>query len=683
MTVSVRWGNLGTATTDITSKVRQASAPGASVQAPVWSLTEGAEKGTMSTSGFMVEDPTAAQTIVGLKECHFEDSACVDPTIFAGFFDVRAVSRAVALLTGGARAWDAQVTDLNVLLGDHIIDSGKRPAETDIQRIDWLLASGYLPIGDAGFIDRTGPTNLPAADYTGRFPSDVLAECSNLSGRNYFVRWEQVCTFADCTSPWAAAMASSYVAPFFNGVSWVASSLDVLGGKWTVSGTPTYVAAGSPYTSTHALSTSGDVNFGSQQVNANNGTNFGFGTSGNYVTGTGMGADGRWVWDLNAAGLPRIATIGIVEWTRGVLGYPAAGNWYIEYSDDGTNWTVLFDQTAITAAVVQGSTSILSVPVCAGQHRYWSLHMIASVPGTNNAWASWALGLLLWSGSNSGPGPALGYHALNWAGDTSTLAISNVLADIDNVTTFGPSPGDKLTRDPARVFSGVWFEYNGGHVYVTNGTTLANFRHRDVRASDLNCTTAAAATDLANAYLARITSEEDRITINIDRVPAASVNKARPGQRIPVKFSHQPGYSAGAYLVILRRTVSPQRNGLYRLMLECAQPVFTGFNASVFLAPSLWHSPGAVVATSNNPTTALVGQWIDPTVIGTGDGVTTLFTLGSAYQTGSVRVWVDGQAVPQASITETSATQITLDFAPAGVRGSTSAQSVVASWQKA
>ena len=212
MTVTIRHGPLGAATTPITGQVRQPSSPGNPVGVSAWSLVEGAEKAATALSGLNVEDPSATSTLIGLQEVHVEDSLCTEPTVFAGFWDTRDVQRTETLRTGTQRQWDAQTTDLNALLGDHIIGSGKRPAETDITRIYWLLASGYCPIGTAGYIDTSSPVTLPAADYTGRTAADVLAEASNLSNLNYFVRWEQLASFSDSYSPWLSGL-SSYVAP--------------------------------------------------------------------------------------------------------------------------------------------------------------------------------------------------------------------------------------------------------------------------------------------------------------------------------------------------------------------------------------------------------------------------------------------------------------------------------------
>jgi hypothetical protein len=357
----------------------------------------------------------------------------------------------------------------------------------------------------------------------------------------------------------------------------------------------------------------------------------------------------------------------------------------IDYSDDGTTWTTLFNDAAIRTSGAHSGTFIGSA---SGNHQYWSLHIATSGSSVATSVMWLCGGFMLWGGTASGPGPALIYHAYNWSDDVSTLAISNVLADYDGATTFAPGEADQLVRNPARVFSGVWFEFNGGHVYATYAATMAAFRHRDVRASDLNCTTYAGAFALAYAYLSRCNTEEDRFTVHIPGVPSASVNKARPGQRIPVRLWHVTEYANGAYMMIGKRTIMPTVGGRYDMTLELSVPIFTGLRPGQFLSPSLWSANIGQVTRPINVAdigSAVTGQTVTTTFIAYGNGSTVLFTLPSGYISNSLLVFVDDQLVPYSSITETSPTAgtFTLDFAPVGALSSAPAQTVTASWQVA
>ena len=677
MSTSVRWGDLGAPGTDISGTVRR---PGGA--AVPWVLSEGGEKAAMAQSGFNSEDPAAALSLVGLKELHFEESAGSDPTLFAGFLDTRDIQRATerALRAGAQREWDVATTDLNVLLSDYIIDSGKRPAETDIARITWLLASGYCPIGVTSFIDSASPTSLPAADYTGRTALDVISEASNLSNKNFLVRWEQNCTWPDPTSPWAAAFVSTYVPPAAHPIL---SSADVLGGyyaSWTVGCVSSeYGPASSVYPCTTVGNTLGSVNSGCS-----------FGVD-NFAGWGPVSVLASYTFDLLAAGLPAIATVGLINW---YVPFPHSSptlNDYtliVEASNDGTTWTTVWDTDTVIAGSGSGvgGTFIGTVPTALTQSRYWRVTHTAGWSADHaNFWEFFIDGIMLWAGDATGPGPALIYHAYNWASDASTLAISNVLGDVDNVVTFTPAESDKLTRDPARVFSGIFFEYSGGHVTASNPATLADFRHRDTRSSDLNCTSPAAAAALANAYLTRCNTEEDRIIVHLHEVPAGSVNGARPGQRIPIRLSHSPGYESGTYMGIMKRSIAPAARGKFDVTLELAVPVLTGLKPSQFLNPSLPINIGTVTQPIpvGSGGSGVTGQPIIPTFIAYGDGATRAFSVGSGYLPGSLRVWVDAQPIPSSEITETNPATgaFTLDFAPAAASSSAPAETLTASWQ--
>jgi hypothetical protein len=137
------------------------------------------------------------------------------------------------------------------------------------------------------------------------------------------------------------------------------------------------------------------------------------------------------------------------------------------------------------------------------------------------------------------------------------ISISNVLADIDDETTFAPDGDARLTRSAGRIAFGVYLPYSGGSVYVRNTTTRDQFTDIDQAAPMSNVKTAARATRVANKFLADHDTEEDKITCSI-WLPAAMVNDIRPGQLVSVKFSHFPGYESAVYMRVTRRTVAQE-----------------------------------------------------------------------------------------------------------------------------
>jgi hypothetical protein len=363
---------------------------------PPWTLTEGADRGIATISGFDVEDATQAWSMVGLGDFYAEESAASPVRIFTGYLGDRNIGRGVHEVMAGARLWTVQVVDLNTQLNDLIIRDGKRPAETDVDRINWLHALAGIPFAGSYLYDASGPVNMPASDYTGRHPFDVLLDCSNQSNKTFYLFY---------------------------------------GGAASRTGAPLAVR--------------------------------------------------------------------------------------------------------------------------------------------------------------------LAYHAPVWASNTAAGAISNLPGDINGTSVFAPAATDYITRSPARVYSGCFFEYSGGSVWVPNATTLANFRRRELHSVDMSVTDPATATTLATAYLARCGTEEDTTTVHLHNVPAASLGYFLPGQRVSVTLSHVEAYAAGAYMAITQRTVIPHTVGFYDLDLECANPILTGFwgvghkNGLVMTPPPLVDNTGS------------------------------------------------------------------------------------------
>lgn len=151
----------------------------------------------------------------------------------------------------------------------------------------------------------------------------------------------------------------------------------------------------------------------------------------------------------------------------------------------------------------------------------------------------------------------------------SEATISNDLDDIDNVTVFWADVPAKLTRDPSRVWSGVFGSFDGGWVYVQDAGTVADFAHRDTTASWPNVKSATKATARANRMLADLNTEDDAVTVSIWSMQPSQANIFRAGHRVNgVKFTHFPGWETGRDVRIVRKTLIDQSVGLYRMELD-------------------------------------------------------------------------------------------------------------------
>jgi hypothetical protein len=147
-------------------------------------------------STIVANDPDATMTLTkwhAFRGFRFEETDCANLVVFQGNMTNRTLRRGSSERTEDARVWDIQVADFNFQMKRRVIrgTDGNRPAETDIARLTWLLASDYtvnteVIVAD-GIFDSANPVTMTANDYRGRFPVDVVTDCMGYSGKNAFV----------------------------------------------------------------------------------------------------------------------------------------------------------------------------------------------------------------------------------------------------------------------------------------------------------------------------------------------------------------------------------------------------------------------------------------------------------------------------------------------------------------
>lgn len=157
-----------------------------------WEVTSNAEEGSVGSSQVTADDPLGTFSIRGHRQFRIrEDTASGSNTvIYAGYTADRIVKRGDYHRVETARVWDINLTDINTILGRRIFDrdNANRPAETDVARIQWLLAREESQlIDDARYFNTTGGVAMSASDYRGQTVEDVLNDCAQQSGKNYFV----------------------------------------------------------------------------------------------------------------------------------------------------------------------------------------------------------------------------------------------------------------------------------------------------------------------------------------------------------------------------------------------------------------------------------------------------------------------------------------------------------------
>jgi hypothetical protein len=171
---------------------------------------------------------------------------------------------------------------------------------------------------------------------------------------------------------------------------------------------------------------------------------------------------------------------------------------------------------------------------------------------------------------------ALWYAEAESTQDSSTLRLTNVDADVDDVTTFAIFPDAQLSRDPTRAYSGIYMTYDGGSRYQQSTNVINLFQRQDAAVNNPFVKTDTEAAALQTRYLADAATEDDRLTFRF--VCAKQyVNDLREGQRFEGKFSHLAtasgtDYASWRWWRCLRRTVTHLNDEFYEVSGE-ASPV--------------------------------------------------------------------------------------------------------------
>lgn len=158
-----------------------------------FSTSSAAELGSVGTGAFAVDDPTGVLDFAGWKGAYIVETAASPTRVWTGFIGNQTISRGTER-TGAGRVWTFDAVDVNWNLTRRAIRSadGKRPAETDLVRLTWLLAHASLSglVYNDGLANvSTNPINLGEADYRGSFPMQVLADMSTMAGKTAWCRY--------------------------------------------------------------------------------------------------------------------------------------------------------------------------------------------------------------------------------------------------------------------------------------------------------------------------------------------------------------------------------------------------------------------------------------------------------------------------------------------------------------
>ena len=158
-----------------------------------------AEEGSVAQCTLVADDPNGDLDIVGLRDFIVQESTATgsNTRIYGGYTAARRWKRGEGQRTGAARQIEIDLVDLNTILHRRVmVGSGNvRPAETDVQRVQWLLTTGEAyPITDDLYLNTSGAVAMDAmtdTGYNGQKFSDVLDDCAQASGKNWFVWYRE------------------------------------------------------------------------------------------------------------------------------------------------------------------------------------------------------------------------------------------------------------------------------------------------------------------------------------------------------------------------------------------------------------------------------------------------------------------------------------------------------------
>lgn len=158
-------------------------------------MKESAEEGATAVNQFVIDDPDGDLELFGHRILAVEETEAVDATdrfVFVGFFGDFDIIRGPSDRTDAARQYVCEISDVNTIFGRRIMrgDDNDRPDETDVERVTWVEGTHEGDaIDDTRYLSSSDPVDMDANDYLLQEALAVYSDCSQQSGKNYFVTY--------------------------------------------------------------------------------------------------------------------------------------------------------------------------------------------------------------------------------------------------------------------------------------------------------------------------------------------------------------------------------------------------------------------------------------------------------------------------------------------------------------
>jgi hypothetical protein len=174
------------------------------VQRESWTAAENAEEGTTGQWAVQLADPDMDLDIVGHQRYLVveDESSAADTVIHGGYTAEQEISRGESeTLEPFGRAWTVSITDANVVWGRRVMVGAdcNRHAEPDVARMAWFLATDEAALfGDVTtYVSTASPVDMDAVDYRGQMANQIVDDCAQASGKNWFAWWRYDAGAAD------------------------------------------------------------------------------------------------------------------------------------------------------------------------------------------------------------------------------------------------------------------------------------------------------------------------------------------------------------------------------------------------------------------------------------------------------------------------------------------------------
>lgn len=160
-----------------------------------WKLQERAEEGQPGSTTNTIVDTSMALDIDGHRSAWVleEDSEATDDVLWGGVLHGQEIGRAFDdEMQPVGRVWSIEFYDKNAVWNRRVMTGPdcKRPDETDVERMQWLLSTGEAGIFDdvTTYVSTASPVNMDDDDYRRRYRDQVVDDCAQDSGKNWWCK---------------------------------------------------------------------------------------------------------------------------------------------------------------------------------------------------------------------------------------------------------------------------------------------------------------------------------------------------------------------------------------------------------------------------------------------------------------------------------------------------------------